>query len=257
MAYALDMNDPPQYGYSSYRYFKEGERHITRVYPLDVLVIVFDGVLRFHENGKPIAVSRGQYYIQRSGLSQEGIQPSLSPKYYFVEFKGSYSKGKNTLPLSGEVNVDAMFDYFNKLDRLQSMKASKVECTAMFYRILAALLKPSKNTENSHVILKAVSPFIQDKCHAFSLDELQELCGYSKNQIINIFKSETGLTPYAYICRLRIDAAKQLLLNSELSVTQVAADCGFDTYINLYKAFMRHEGMSPIEWRRRHLSQLP
>ena len=83
------------------------------------------------------------------------------------------------------------------------------------------------------------------------LDTLAARCGYSKNHIINVFKAETGLTPYAYIQKLRIDNAKRLLDYSSLSASEIAVECGFGSYINLYKEFHKSEGCSPLQWRSR------
>ena len=102
--------------------------------------------------------------------------------------------------------------------------------------------------------MKSITPFLNDLRHSFSLEELQEICGYSKNQIINIFKSETGMTPHLYVTKIRLDAAKHLLANSKLSAAQIAADCGFGSYVNLYKAFEKLENISPIDWRKRSQS---
>ena len=57
------------------------------------------------------------------------------------------------------------------------------------------------------------------------------------------------MTPYAYILTLRLEAAKDLLRNSQLPVEQIAAACGFGSYINLYKKFKKHEHCSPAKWR--------
>ena len=57
---------------------------------------------------------------------------------------------------------------------------------------------------------------------------------------------------------LRREAARQLLLNSEMSAAQVAAECGYGSYVNFYKDFVRSEGCPPAEWRRsRQESALP
>ena len=51
--------------------------------------MVFEGVLRFRENGIPVEVHPGEYYIQRHGLLQEGKCESDSPKYFFYTMVGA------------------------------------------------------------------------------------------------------------------------------------------------------------------------
>ena len=43
----IDLNKPIRYKTASLRFFKEGEHHISRRCPEDVLLLVYDGVLRF------------------------------------------------------------------------------------------------------------------------------------------------------------------------------------------------------------------
>ena len=68
MEYKLSMRKLPTWAYSSFRYFEKHEQHTTRVYKWNVLVMVFEGVLRFRENGNMVEVSAGEYYIQKKGL---------------------------------------------------------------------------------------------------------------------------------------------------------------------------------------------
>ena len=78
-------------------------------------------------------------------------------------------------------------------------------------------------------------------------------CGYNKNHIIRIFKKETGKTPHAYITDIKIEKAKQLLLGSDASLSQISIECGFGEYINFYKAFMKNEGCPPLAWKKQQL----
>ena len=49
-----------------------------------------------------------------------------------------------------------------------------------------------------------------------------------------------------------IDMAKQLLLNSESSLSSISVECGFGTYINFYRSFTKSVGIPPAEWKRQH-----
>ena len=94
MAYGLELDQHPIYVASSFKHFLPGEKHVTRICSEDVLIIMLHGTLYFNEDGKPVQVSKGQYYIQRRGLYQEGIIPSSDARYYYIHFIGSYSNTK-------------------------------------------------------------------------------------------------------------------------------------------------------------------
>ena len=82
----LSMDSLPTYRFSSFRYFDKGEHHMERTFREDVLLLVMDGVLRFHEDGTPVEVGSGEFYIQRHGLHQVGIEESDTPKYFYIHF---------------------------------------------------------------------------------------------------------------------------------------------------------------------------
>ncbi|WP_431971002.1 helix-turn-helix domain-containing protein [Nocardia sp. bgisy134] len=67
--------------------------------------------------------------------------------------------------------------------------------------------------------------------------------------LVRVFKEATGVTPYRYLTRLRIDEAKRLLRETDLTIAQVAARCGFASPGALSTAFLRHTGARPSEYR--------
>ena len=103
---------------------------------------------------------------------------------------------------------------------------------------------------SGEVVAKVISYVTSDVRKPFSLDAAAKRCGYSKNHIISIFKKETGKTPYAYVLDMKIDMAKQLLLNSESSLASIGIECGFGSYLNFYRAFVNTVGVSPEVWRK-------
>ena len=253
MEQKLSFDTVPIYNYASFRFFEEHEKHMTRVVSKDVLVLVFSGTLKFLENGVPISVSAGEYYIQRKGSYHTAAEESDMPKYYFIHFDGDFSDDENGLPLRGRADFSDLFLLFKKLDALQMSRATPLERTAAFLEILSVLKKQNDKSGKSDVVLKVITMVSEDIQQPFSLDDVAKKCGYSKNHVINVFKKETGKTPYAYITDIRIDMAKRLLLNSESSLVQIGMECGYGDYINFYKAFIKAVGEAPLAWKRRKL----
>ncbi|GAA3516767.1 GlxA family transcriptional regulator [Actinocatenispora rupis] len=64
------------------------------------------------------------------------------------------------------------------------------------------------------------------------------------------FVDDTGYTPMQWVLRARVDAARELLERSELSVEQIAVDVGLGTGTNLRMHFRQILGTTPSEYRR-------
>jgi len=75
--------------------------------------------------------------------------------------------------------------------------------------------------------------------------ELAELIQRSPNYAISLFKEVTGQTPVAYMQQLRIAEARNLLLNSDFTVTEIADYLGYYDTSYFYRVFKRATSVSP------------
>ena len=75
------------------------------------------------------------------------------------------------------------------------------------------------------------------------------LLGYHPNYVSLLIKQTTGLPLHKYIIRIRLEKAADLLVSSELSVSEIATACGFydSAYFSGY--FKKHFGTSPSKYR--------
>lgn len=88
----------------------------------------------------------------------------------------------------------------------------------------------------------------------FSLEELANLAGLSRNFFCRIFRDIVGETPVEYINRQKINTAKKLLIETNSSMKTIALELGFinDTYF--YILFKSRTGLTPTEYRQKHRS---
>lgn len=84
-----------------------------------------------------------------------------------------------------------------------------------------------------------------------SVAELAKHAGMSPRHFARLFRAEVGMTPAAWVETTRISAARQLLENGHDTPKQVAAKCGFANVDTLRRAFVRHVGITPAEYRKR------
>jgi AraC family transcriptional regulator len=83
-----------------------------------------------------------------------------------------------------------------------------------------------------------------------SLEALARKGGYSKSHLIEIFEEVTGTTPHLFLASLRIQKAKELLLTSTDSVTQIAFAVGYESFPTFSRTFTDYVGLPPSEFRR-------
>ncbi|HEV3429964.1 MAG TPA: GlxA family transcriptional regulator [Paraburkholderia sp.] len=86
---------------------------------------------------------------------------------------------------------------------------------------------------------------------AHRVPELAKRVGLSARHFARLFQSEVGLTPAAWVEAVRVDAARAILEAEAEAPKRVAARCGFANADTLRRAFIKHVGVTPAEYRRR------
>lgn len=104
-------------------------------------------------------------------------------------------------------------------------------------------LKDSSSIENYKNLLSE----IEEKCSYITFEDACDFMGLSKPYFSRFFKNLSGMTFSQYLNIIRLEKAIQLLNhNSEnLSITQIASSCGFDTIRHFNRVFKDFTGLSP------------
>jgi AraC family transcriptional regulator len=85
-----------------------------------------------------------------------------------------------------------------------------------------------------------------------SLSEVASISGLSPGHFAFAFKQSMGIAPHAWLRRERVDTAKTLLRNRDLSVAAIATSVGFANQSAFGVAFRKETGLTPTAWRRMH-----
>lgn len=85
-----------------------------------------------------------------------------------------------------------------------------------------------------------------------SLEELAQRIFFSKDYLNKVFKEITGTPIGVYLQKIRIAEAKRLLLDTDMTVSDIAERSGFRDMKSFYNVFKREIGMIPKEFRERY-----
>ena len=111
-------------------------------------------------------------------------------------------------------------------------------------------LLAKQNTEYNQ--LKDLGPWLLSNLHnCLDVTTLAEHCGMSPRHFARVFAGEYGVTPAKYVEQIRVDAARQNLEETQLSVEQVADRCGFGSADVMRRSFNRLLAVTPADYRQR------
>ncbi len=150
-----------------------------------------------------------------------------------------------------------------ELYRNRSDEQSSLLLVSDLYRLSAYLLSelevsevennmPKPDLRAVANIEKALELIYYDYRRALTIEEAASVTGYGKSNFCRIFKRITGMSFHKALNRRRVQVACGLLQESDLSVTIIAEEVGFDAAKTFCRVFREQEGMTPGHYRKLH-----
>ncbi len=105
-------------------------------------------------------------------------------------------------------------------------------------------------------VLRDLMAWVADHLEADnSVEALAVRANMSPRNFSRVFRRETGRTPARFVERLRVDAARRLLEESNKSLEEIAASCGFGGVSTMRRSFAKLLQVAPSSYRERFLAQ--
>lgn len=241
------------------------------------LTVVTDGAGTVTTNGVLSKVKSGDIYLSMPcdihKIESDGDNPL---KYDFFAFKIKDNIFKEKLDRINEDYHSPDMRIFHD-ERIRRLIANAIVelaspnmysgelLNSVFRQILIYLIRdfqksPKKNyTDNvtgAEILCYKLMNYIDT--HIYTMKNLSELCeatDYSYGYLSALFKKTTSETLYDYYNKKRADAARLLLNENKLTVTEISETLGYSTLYSFSKAFKKQFGLSPKLYRKRLLSE--
>lgn len=124
-------------------------------------------------------------------------------------------------------------------------------CSHRYDMLEQVLLSQSWRLNLHHMKQMQLARRILDKEYttAITIEQLSREIALSPYYLIRLFRSVYKQTPHQYLIQLRIKKAKDLLINSNLSVTEICAVVGYESLGSFSALFYKTVGVSPSIYR--------
>lgn len=216
-----------------------------------------------------LEVGNRKYKLEKNSFM---YLPSELPHEYYPEndewntcwmiFRGDFLKGiMNTMGFIGEmVATDADLTAFEKIfGRIYSLAADNLhngeKCSLLIYNAVLAAKeifggKQEENNTGNLIADNAVRYINEHYGDDITLSELACLSGVSPQYFDRVFRERLNMRPMEYIARVKISKAKSMLLDCDMSVTQLSKSLGYTSPTYFGIVFKKYEGISPSEFRK-------
>ena len=120
----------------------------------------------------------------------------------------------------------------------------------LFFNKITISIEDRNKTKKYHNILRA-REYINDNYtnRDLSLDVVAKQVGISPSYLSRLFKEEMGMSFVDYLKQIRIEKAKYLLINSDISVKDIGYQTGFYSMQNFYRVFKKFTYATPGNYR--------
>ena len=126
------------------------------------------------------------------------------------------------------------------------------EITDVLHHILddlAGQILSFQGIQHPSALKKAEHYILENFTRKISLEEIAKKSGFSSPYFSTMFKEEMGENLSSYLNRLRVEKAKALLTDTDLSLSNIAQNCGFEDQSWFSKIFKHYTGISPGKYR--------
>ena len=210
---------------------------------------------------KLIGVGTGCCFLAEAGLLDDHI--ATTHWYFFDRFKKRYPKVKlqknhfitqtGRLYCTGSVNTLADLTVHFIENEFGSKLSAEVERhffhdVRQNYRKLA-LVENIGATHHDELVLEAQSMIRASATEKVEIDDIARLFGMSRRNFDRRFKAATGNTPLQFIQTQKMDAARELIKSSNLSINEVMYKVGYQDPTHFSSLFKKQHGITPRQYR--------
>ena len=230
------------------------------------LLCMREGELVFTLNGSEFAMRAGDIVLVPAGVLHEfQNKTAAKAEYYEIKFtllnralEQAVLAGKNYISNDSFAChlVEHVADEYLHNRTMSDDSATAALNTLMFHltsetRIISEGDAPIIDTSDYSPTAKKVIDYLEaNYSRNLTLDDVSAGVGISKNYLCNAFKSNTGITILDCLNMIRVRKAAELIVYSDLSLTQVAKMCGYVSTSHFNRVFSRVAGIPPGQCRR-------
>ena len=230
------------------------------------LIHVISGRLNLHLNGVSCSLTSGENAWISSGTVHGGTADECVYECVVVNLNDLLPNKSWVIPTYfGKLPQESPFtDISNEIFATIKKRQTKYKwiTLGLFFQMVGSILNIDRNelsntdkiyNSKHHNSIKSVLTYIQVHYNEqITLEDLSRTAFMSPKYFCRAFFEMVGKTPIDYLIFYRIQRACEKLVTSDLSISEVALQSGFNDISYFSRMFKRHKGEAPSAWRKQH-----
>jgi two-component system, response regulator YesN len=143
------------------------------------------------------------------------------------------------------------FQVFKQIQSSDTMDSLKEFVTMLISKSII-FIEESKKRHYSEIVEKILAYLQQNYASPLTLEDISGAVFISPKYLCSLFKDEMGITIFDYITKLRMDKARELLLQSEMQIQSIGSTVGYSNVQSFIRFFKRYYLLTPEQYRKAH-----
>ncbi len=214
------------------------------------LTFCINGRLHYWYEGEEVWLNSGDAILYPQGSVRKRFESDVTTLYcsFNVAMPDSFnSEVKGYLPKSIRSDTISIIESVkNSFNSVSNEKIKK--CSALFWYLYYQLIETTVNNEHPHIkhIKQYVAKHLSEN---ITLEEIAESVHLTPQYCCALFSKQMGQTLFEFISKQRIDLAKAMIVTSDLTLTEIAGQCGFSDYNYFSRVFKNISGLTASKYR--------
>lgn len=239
----------------------------SHTHPAYSFVVSFDDFCQVEVDGRLLRSRPGTFTAFAPNVPHQELPMETPARYVAVMVRPEYWEaqlavyGRPLPQMRGEVFestprlLDALREFMSEYEEqgpgsVSLLAATGQKITHLLLRQMLATPKRDEKVDFRMAANHAVEFMHRNLSEKLSVTELARVARLSVSQFARVFKGELGVAPIEYLQELRLLRARRLLRENELTITEVALSCGFNSSSYFSRCFLARFATSPSSFRR-------
>lgn len=223
----------------------------------DCLVFIEEGEAHYSFGDRKVCAKSGNVlYLPKDSLYNIHVITE-NYKVIFVDFDFIKTRGEafeadvfcNISQRGVNMDFNLLYQYW-----IEKKPTYRMRCLSLLYKIIADILQRTiveYHSSTSFNKIKRSVEYMNENFFKpdFSVETAAAISRISAVHFRRLYKAQFNISPIKHVNLMRIERAKELLANDELSVTSIAELCGYTDIYYFCKSFKAMTGKTPGEYR--------
>ena len=215
------------------------------------LTIVLSGRLHYIINDETVMLEEGSLFLLPPGTRRTRLALDEYVQYISFNFR-TEEEIELPMPLFMPTTAEilALFRAYSP-PYFSSARRGRKKASHIVAYILEALVADCENMHRNPHVLKAIQYIEGHIFEQISLSALADNLGLSREYTSSLFSEKMGMTLSQFINRQKMRRAKEMILDREMSLEEIAHALGYENYGYFSRTFKKNFGVSPRQYKER------